>query len=212
MTSCSKCEKSSYCLGLCRPCYKRDHYLKNKDKVCNRQRQRRLDNPDHFKEIDHKKYRKKHPNIRCKANPKNKEELNKYKRDYYQKNKERLTLKRKEWVDKNKETVKLSKIKWSENNQERIKDSRRKYSQSEHGKLAKRVSTASRRAQKKRAQPSWVDTKELTEIYKNCPKGLEVDHIIPLQGKEVCGLHVPWNLQYLTRSENAKKSAKLILP
>lgn len=43
------------------------------------------------------------------------------------------------------------------------------------------------------------------QVYKECPPDKEVDHIIPLKHDKVCGLHVPWNMQYLTRQENAKK-------
>jgi len=69
---------------------------------------------------------------------------------------------------------------------------------------------AKRRALKLKATPKFANLEKIREIYKNCPKGYHVDHIVPLQGKEVCGLHVEWNLQYLTPSDNHSKSNKLI--
>jgi 5-methylcytosine-specific restriction endonuclease McrA len=56
--------------------------------------------------------------------------------------------------------------------------------------------------------PAWADNKKIIEFYKNCPKGYHVDHIIPLNGKKVSGLHIETNLQYLTKKENLKKSNK----
>jgi len=49
---------------------------------------------------------------------------------------------------------------------------------------------------------------ELLEFYRNCPNGYQVDHIVPLIHPLVCGLHVPWNLQYLTNYDNAVKNNK----
>lgn len=64
------------------------------------------------------------------------------------------------------------------------------------------------------ATPDWVDNKAIKAIYAECKRrtletGIkhEVDHIIPIQGQKVCGLHVPWNLRVITKSANARKHA-----
>lgn len=64
------------------------------------------------------------------------------------------------------------------------------------------------RARKSRACPDWVNLKQLAQIYADRPEDMEVDHIVPIAGKLVSGLHVPWNLQYLSREDNAMKSNK----
>lgn len=57
--------------------------------------------------------------------------------------------------------------------------------------------------------PSWSETSEIREFYQNCPQGYHVDHIIPLNGKTVSGLHVLSNLQYLTARENLSKGNRV---
>lgn len=73
-----------------------------------------------------------------------------------------------------------------------------------------------RRAQTRQAQPTWVDTRAVADFYRRAIelsslRGIKyhVDHIVPLRGKNVCGLHVPWNLQVIPASENLSKSNKL---
>jgi hypothetical protein len=46
---------------------------------------------------------------------------------------------------------------------------------------------------------------KVQEIYSKCPKGFQVDHIVPLQSKVVCGLHWEGNLQIIPAKENRKK-------
>lgn len=55
------------------------------------------------------------------------------------------------------------------------------------------------------------DSEEIREFYSNCPRGYQVDHIIPLKGKIVSGLHVLANLQYLPTDANRRKKNKVHL-
>ncbi len=66
-----------------------------------------------------------------------------------------------------------------------------------------------RGAKAQRAQPAWADKDAIAAIYVEAQrKGMHVDHVIPLQGTLVSGLHVPENLQLLTPSENYRKRNK----
>jgi|SRR5690349_2727891 len=65
------------------------------------------------------------------------------------------------------------------------------------------------------ATPPWVDHKAMLELHVQKLKRTEetgvehvLDHIVPLTHPMVCGLNVPWNLQIITRKQNAAKSNK----
>lgn len=68
------------------------------------------------------------------------------------------------------------------------------------------------------ATPSWLTEEQIESIrllywlaedlYAVSGQKYHVDHIVPLQGKNVCGLHVPWNLQILPADINISKSNK----
>lgn len=61
------------------------------------------------------------------------------------------------------------------------------------------------RARKKNQVVEGEDFSKIQEFYDNCPNGFEVDHVVPLSKG---GLHTLSNLQYLTVSENRRKSNK----
>ena len=101
---------------------------------------------------------------------------------------------------------------YQEYEREREKRSERRAAKSVYAKRWNRVHTdrknaysAERRACRRRACPRWMSRTDLKRLYENCPEGMVVDHIVPLINPNVCGLHVPWNLQYLTPAENSSK-------
>lgn len=91
-------------------------------------------------------------------------------------------------------------------NKEVIKERQRRYRQNNPHIL--RAINAKRRAAKKQALMKWSNLEEIKQVYLACPKDMVVDHIIPLQGVNICGLHVTNNLQYLSKEENSQKRNK----
>ena len=83
-----------------------------------------------------------------------------------------------------------------------------KWARSDRGLKLKAAKEGRRRALKFKATPVWVDLEQLKFMYINRPKKHSVDHIIPLKNKLICGLHVPWNLQYLSKADNTRKLNK----
>jgi hypothetical protein len=66
------------------------------------------------------------------------------------------------------------------------------------------------RFRKTKQMPKWASKDKIKEIYMNRPNGYQVDHIIPLKGEFVSGLHVENNLQYLSAFDNRSKNNSFI--
>jgi 5-methylcytosine-specific restriction endonuclease McrA len=89
------------------------------------------------------------------------------------------------------------------------------YSKNKQGYYSRK---AKRRAELLNRTPKWLsehDKLHIDCIYSVCSMlnkegtgPYEVDHIVPLQGENVSGLHVPWNLRIITRTENRSKGNK----
>lgn len=110
------------------------------------------------------------------------------------KNPEQAAKVKQTYVDRHPEKVKVTKQQWAKANPKKVLANTRKY-----------------QAAKINATPSWLtdaQIREMEEFYVQCPPGFEVDHIIPLRGKNVSGLHVPWNLQLMETGPNRRKSNK----
>jgi hypothetical protein len=153
--------------------------------------------------------------IACRAvyRKENYEKIRASDKEYCKRNKEKVTASRAAWARNNKEKVSQYNRKWVAANKDKVREAAKAYQEAQPSKF--RAYASKRRAKLLNALPSWVDTEKIKVIYEYrqlCSNVLgqvfHVDHIVPLQGKTVCGLHAPANLQVLTASENMSKKNK----
>jgi len=174
---------------------------------------RRKDSPDGYRN-DCKKCRSKQ---HLQWSSKNREKINKRQRENYPKYKDKILKRQKEYYSQNRERkLAIGRKSYIKNITKRKASNKRNYQNNKKEYYAR---SAQRRVLKLQATPSWLTNRQLEdikEIYRdayNCrwlnEEPLHVDHIVPVNSELVCGLHVSWNLQILTASENLKKSNKV---
>ena len=184
------------------------------------QNERRLANLDESRKRTReylREWRAKNPEkaaaISKKYAEKNREKNNAYAKQYRKENSEKVREQNKAWAIQNPEKIKAYVRKatkaWYERNPEYIKEY---YKVNKERYVAAR---ARRRAAQESATPKWltaIDKAMIQEMYdvseaKFMQTGVKhhVDHIVPINGKNVSGMHVPWNLQVITAHENLSK-------
>jgi len=133
-----------------------------------------------------------------------------YNEEYYERNRDKILTRQKEYYTTNKDAIRAKQNEYHkryyQENKERIAIYKAEYHQNNKG--LRRGYSAAYRARKLNATPSWSEAEAIREFYLNKPVGFEVDHIIPIKGVNICGLHVISNLQYLTIEDNRRKGNK----
>lgn len=115
------------------------------------------------------------------------------------------------WFSENKDRHNEMMRSWYEKNREQhLANTKARYEADPAYSLAK---YNKRNERTKRATPKWADMKAIADAYQMAKRlekfvggKWEVDHIVPLQSKRVCGLHVEHNLQIMRPEDNRRKS------
>lgn len=138
-------------------------------------------------------------------------------REYYQANRDEILAKHRDYNTANAEAISKQKQEYYITNKEHILKRSSTYSKANPD--VKAAACMKRKAVKLQATPKWLTAEDWYKIrlmYKIAAKvtaqtgiKMHVDHIYPLQGKTVCGLHCPDNLQILTETENLSKGNSL---
>lgn len=107
------------------------------------------------------------------------------------------------WRERNLDQARQATLNWYYQNPEVASSNRQRWNKANPERH--RQYASKRRAAKLDRTPPWADLEAIKQFYIDCPKDMQVDHVVPLQGKLISGLHVLANLQYLTPAENMSK-------
>ena len=128
-------------------------------------------------------------------------------RNWCHKNKEKCKNEVKQWYKNNPEKASLQRKKWRIKNISKVNEYYKRWRKENLGIII--ANNTKRKTSKIQRTPVWADLEEIKKLYVLANKnGMHVDHIIPLNGKLVSGLHVIENLQLLPPTENISKSNK----
>lgn len=136
--------------------------------------------------------------------------------EYVINNKDKVAKTSADYYKKNKETILSNNACWREDNKARMQGLVKEWAK--HNRDKRNTSAAKGRATKRNRIPNWLTANHKEQIKKtysiaawltqNTEIIYEVDHVVPLHGASVSGLHVPWNLQVITKKDNREKSNK----
>lgn len=111
---------------------------------------------------------------------------------------------------RNRESANIRNRRYAETHREELRIKKQAWEAANPGKVL--AKSAKRRASKARHLPSWADESAIETIYKQAAwqrmvgMDVHVDHIVPIQGRNVSGLHVHNNLQIISADANRRKS------
>lgn len=135
------------------------------------------------------------------------------KQAYVKRNAEAVKQRLKDHVDANRAKIVQRNREWRANNPEVMRQAGIRWRSKEESRAMMRANTRRYQARKLHATPSWADHGKILGFYqeaaiRSAETGFphHVDHIVPLRGKNVCGLHWEENLQVLSAPDNMKKS------
>lgn len=135
-------------------------------------------------------------------------------KEYYHKNKEKgreqAVARYHRKISQDPESIRKYTRKYWAENKDKLSERNLEWRKNNIGRL--RTYSIKRKRSTKLRIPKWADMRAINEVYKERKRieletGIphEVDHIVPLHGKLVCGLHVHYNLRVITKDENQAK-------